>query len=73
MARNLLSFMPKPTPAHARLSVDTQARTSRLVQQFHVLTRVAPEMATYLEHVAADLHARAVLSARAPMSRCRYL
>jgi hypothetical protein len=72
MARRLLSFVPKPTPAHARLSVDTQARGTQLVHQFHVLTRLAPAMAAHLEHVAADLCARAELSARAPMSRCRY-
>jgi hypothetical protein len=71
MARILLTLVPKPTPAHAHLSTHAR-RPSQLVQQYHDMLRGAPDLAALLELIAADFHARMELSARAPMSRCRY-
>jgi hypothetical protein len=61
MARTLLSFVPRFRPAKAHLSINA---TLRLVQHYHALQELAPDLAAHLEHVAADLHARAESSAR---------
>jgi hypothetical protein len=59
MARSLLSFVPKATPAKAHVSVNAHHRTARLMRHYQALLLLAPDLAAHLEHVAADLHSRA--------------
>ena len=67
MARTLLSFVPKATPAKAPLN--GHYRTTRLVSHFQALLLLAPDLAAHLEHVATDLHARADVSMVGPVSQ----
>jgi len=61
--RRLLPFVSKTNPAKAQIPLDVRHRAAHLANQFQALALRAPELAVVLEQTAADLMARAELSA----------